>query len=100
MANAPANPADPRSPWQSHGKSKIVHPDGTVLAGAQHFEECLVAATIEVDDADRAYALRAANDGNVRYLQYRIQARKGRATRARQGHHLRYRLRPPRSDLA
>jgi predicted amidohydrolase len=62
MANAPANAADLHAPSQSHGNSKIVHPDGNVLAEARHFEERLVAATIEVDDATRAYALRAAND--------------------------------------
>jgi predicted amidohydrolase len=65
MANAPADAADLQSPAQSHGNSKIVHPDGNVLFEAHHVEERLVAATIQVDDATRAYALRATNDETV-----------------------------------
>jgi predicted amidohydrolase len=62
MANAPANPADLRSPSQSHGNSKIVHPDGNVLDEAGFFEERLVAATIDLAAADGAYARRAVED--------------------------------------
>lgn len=62
MANSPGNPKDLDSPSQSHGNSKIVHPDGNVLCEARHFEERLVAATIDLRDADRWIAKRAAQD--------------------------------------
>jgi predicted amidohydrolase len=65
MANAPADAADLRSPSQSHGNSKIVHPDGTVLVEAGYFEEALVTATIDLDAADRRCALRAAEDDTI-----------------------------------
>jgi predicted amidohydrolase len=65
MANAPANPDDLRSPSQSHGNSKVVHPDGNVLIEAGFFEERLVAATIDLAAADRACARRAAEDDTI-----------------------------------
>jgi predicted amidohydrolase len=65
MANAPANPEDLRSPSQSHGNSKVIHPDGNVLVEAGFFEERLVAATIDLAAADRGVALRAANDETI-----------------------------------
>ncbi|MGH2368775.1 MAG: carbon-nitrogen hydrolase family protein [Chloroflexota bacterium] len=65
MANAPANPEDLRSPSQSHGNSKIVHPNGNVLVEPGHFDERLVVATIDLDAADRRVALRAANDDTI-----------------------------------
>lgn len=65
MANAPADPDNLRSPSQSHGNSKIIHPDGNVLVEAGYFEERLVTATINIDDADRAMARRAVNDDTI-----------------------------------
>jgi|ETNmetMinimDraft_35_1059890.scaffolds.fasta_scaffold66800_2 predicted amidohydrolase len=65
MANAPANPDDLHAPGQSHGNSKIIHPDGNVLVEAGHFEETLVTATIEIDEATGAIAKRAINDDTI-----------------------------------
>lgn len=62
MANAPADANNVRSPSQSHGNSKIVHPNGTVLAETGYFNETLVAATIDLKAADRAMARRAASE--------------------------------------
>ncbi|MCC6293859.1 MAG: carbon-nitrogen hydrolase family protein [Bryobacterales bacterium] len=62
MANAPADANNVRSPSQSHGNSKIVHPNGTVLAEAGFFTETLVTATIDLKAADRAMARRAASE--------------------------------------
>ena len=61
MANAPANPDAMRSPSQSHGNSKIVHPSGRVLAEAGHFEERLVLARVRLEDATRWVARKAAS---------------------------------------
>lgn len=60
MANAPSDPHNMLSPSQSHGNSMIVHPNGTVLAEAGHFDETLVTATLQMKSADRAVARRAA----------------------------------------
>ena len=65
MANAPADPKDINAPNQSHGNSKIIHPDGNVLEEAGYFEERLVSATINVDEATRAVAQRAAKDDTI-----------------------------------
>ncbi len=65
MANAPADPDNMRSLSQSHGNSKIIHPDGNVLIEAGFFEECLVTATINIEDATRVFALRSANDPSI-----------------------------------
>ncbi len=65
MANVPGNLNDVKSPSQSHGNSKIVHPDGYVLAEANHFDERLVIATIDLNEANRKMALRSVNDENV-----------------------------------
>ncbi len=65
MANAPADAKNITSSSQSHGNSKIVHPDGNVLAEARHFEERLVTATIETNDATRWIAKRSLNDKNL-----------------------------------
>ncbi|MBU7004963.1 MAG: carbon-nitrogen hydrolase family protein, partial [Theionarchaea archaeon] len=65
MANAPANPDDIKSSSQSHGNSKIIHPDGNVLVEAGYFEERLVDHPIELDDADGAVAARAAQDDTI-----------------------------------
>jgi predicted amidohydrolase len=65
MANAPADPDRMRATGQSHGNSKIVHPNGTVLAEAGHFSETLVAATIDLKAADRAMAKRSVEEGSM-----------------------------------
>jgi predicted amidohydrolase len=66
MCNAPADSKDMHSPTQSHGNSKVIHPNGTVLTEAGFFSETLVAATINLRSADRAMAQRAAReDGPV-----------------------------------
>ncbi|MSS72547.1 MAG: carbon-nitrogen hydrolase family protein [Candidatus Latescibacteria bacterium] len=65
MANAPANADDLRSPSQSHGNSKVIHPDGTVICEAGFFEERLMAATVDLNAATRAMALRSVNDETI-----------------------------------
>ena len=65
MANAPGNPQDLHSPSQSHGNSKIVHPDGSVLEEAGFFEERLVAATLDLEAATRSIAERAVGDETI-----------------------------------
>ncbi|HEU0138836.1 MAG TPA: carbon-nitrogen hydrolase family protein [Bryobacteraceae bacterium] len=65
MANAPADPANMRAQEQSHGNSKIIHPNGTVLVEAGYFKETLVAATIDIKAADRSMARRAAREDGM-----------------------------------
>lgn len=65
MANAPGNTHDLHSPSQSHGNSKIIHPNGIVLEEAGYFEEGLVTATIRINEATRSNAERAANDDTI-----------------------------------
>jgi predicted amidohydrolase len=65
MANAPADPENMNSPSQSHGNSKIIHPDGNVLEEAGFFEETLVTATIDIDKATRKIAKRASEDDTI-----------------------------------
>lgn len=62
MANAPADPKNMHSPSQSHGNSKIIHPNGNVLVEAGYFQETLVSATIDLKFADRAMARRAIKE--------------------------------------
>ncbi len=65
MANAPANPDDIRGSSQSHGNSKIIHPNGNVLNEAGYFEERLVTQLIDVDDAGRGPAKRSVDDETI-----------------------------------
>jgi len=65
MANAPADPDHLRSSSQSHGNSKIIHPDGNVLEEAGYFEERLVTREIDLEDADRAVATRSIKDDTI-----------------------------------
>ena len=65
MANAPANADALRSPSQSHGNSKIIHPDGNILCEAGFFEESLVTWRINLDEATRAFAQRSVNDDTI-----------------------------------
>lgn len=65
MANAPADPENINASNQSHGNSKIIHPDGNVIAEAGYFEERLVSATIDIGQATRSIALRAVKDDTI-----------------------------------
>jgi predicted amidohydrolase len=65
MANAPGNADDLHSKSQSHGNSKIIHPDGNVLTEAGHFEETLVTCSVDMDEASRAIAERSVNDETI-----------------------------------
>ena len=65
MANAPADAGDLRSNSQSHGNSKIIHPDGNVLCELGHFEESLVTCKINLEDATGSIAKRALNDKTI-----------------------------------
>jgi len=65
MANAPADPENINASNQSHGNSKIIAPDGNVIAEAGYFEERLVVATIDIGQATRGIALRALNDDTI-----------------------------------
>jgi predicted amidohydrolase len=65
MANAPADPDNLRGSSQSHGNSKIIHPDGNVLEEAGYFEERLVTRLIDLEEAKGAMAQRAANDDTI-----------------------------------
>jgi predicted amidohydrolase len=53
------------APNQSHGNSKIIDPDGNVIAEAGYFEERLVTATIDINRATRGIAERAINDDTI-----------------------------------
>jgi predicted amidohydrolase len=65
MANAPADPDHMRAAEQSHGNSKIIHPDGNVIAEAGYFSETLVTATIDLKAATRAMAKRSVEEGSM-----------------------------------
>jgi predicted amidohydrolase len=65
MCNCPADPQNVASNSQSHGNSKIIHPDGNVLIEAGYFEERLVTATIDLDEANRVMAKRAVEDDTI-----------------------------------
>jgi len=65
MANAPGDLNDVQSKSQSHGNSKIIDPDGVVLAEANHFDERLVIATIDINKANRKMAMRSINDETI-----------------------------------
>ena len=65
MANAPADPENINASNQSHGNSKIIHPDGNVIAEAGYFEERLLSATIDISQATRGIARRAVNDDTI-----------------------------------
>lgn len=65
MANAPANAKDLQSKSQSHGNSKIIHPDGNVICEAGYFNEGLISAVIDMDEAKGSFALRSASDETI-----------------------------------
>jgi len=60
MANAPAVRGKEGAKNVSHGNSKIVHPNGTVLAEADHYFQGLLTAEIDLREADRGIANRVA----------------------------------------
>ncbi len=59
-ANAPGNAEDLAA--GSHGRSRIIDPDGNALASGSTFGEELVVAEIDPDLATRSHALRGLND--------------------------------------
>ena len=65
MTNAPGDPDDLRNGSQSHGNSKIIHPDGNVLQEAGHFEETLVVYAVNIAEATRSVAERSVNDETI-----------------------------------
>ena len=65
MANAPADPENINASNQSHGNSKIIAPDGNVIAEGGYFEERLISATIDIGQATRSIAKRAINDETI-----------------------------------
>ncbi len=65
MANAPANADGIKSTSQSHGNSKIIHPNGNVLIEAGYFEEKLIIEDISPDDAKRRIAERSVKDDTI-----------------------------------
>jgi len=65
MCNTPADSRNLHLHGTSHGNSKIVDPDGNVLAEAGHFENGLVTAKIDLRQAHRRIALRSVSDPTV-----------------------------------
>lgn len=68
MSNAPA---DPKTLAGSHGNSKIIHPNGTVIEEAGYFQQRLVTATIKIKDANRWVAKRTASEKTFMQKWYR-----------------------------
>jgi nitrilase len=62
MANAPADPGNLTAGTCSHGNSKIVEPDGNVLAEAGHFDDRIVSAEIDLSRATGRFARRACEE--------------------------------------
>jgi predicted amidohydrolase len=62
MANAPADPSDIDRAGSSHGESKIIHPDGNVMAEAGMFTDEIVIRRLDLRQASRNIAIRAVND--------------------------------------
>ncbi len=62
MANAPAHADDLQSASSSHGESKVIHPDGNVLAEAGFFSEEDVVCKLDLTAASGHVARRSAND--------------------------------------
>lgn len=58
MSNSPADPDDIKRHSCSHGNSMIVDPLGNVLDEAGSYEERLVIATLDLDEAHRSTVLR------------------------------------------
>jgi len=62
QANAPANP----DASGSHGQSRIIAPDGNVLAEASIFQEDVLVQTLDLRKATRANALNSLKRGPLR----------------------------------
>ena len=65
MANAPANPDNIQATGSSHGNSKIVHPDGNVLAETGFFNEEIVSAELDLSKATGGTAKRTASEETI-----------------------------------
>ena len=65
MANTPADENDIRRPGSSHGNSKIVHPDGNVLAETGFFTQEIVAAGLDLSSAGGGIARRAVREETI-----------------------------------
>lgn len=65
MCNTPADSRNLHRRGTSHGNSKIVDPDGNVLAEAGYFDNGLVTANIDLSKADRKIARRSVNDPTI-----------------------------------
>jgi predicted amidohydrolase len=67
MANAPADPRDLKRFGSSHGESKVIHPNGNVIAEAGYLSEEVLTADLDLAAATGSLALRAmTNDTPVR----------------------------------
>lgn len=62
MANAPADPSNINRAGSSHGESKIIHPNGNVMAEAGIFTDAILIRNLDLHQASRNIALRAVND--------------------------------------
>ena len=62
MANTPADPDNLRRSGNSHGNSKIVHPDGNVIQEAGFFGDAIVAATVDISAATGGPAKRVYHE--------------------------------------
>ncbi len=62
MANAPADPSNIDRAGSSHGESKIIHPDGNVMAEAGMFSDEIIIRRLDLRQASRNIAMRAVND--------------------------------------
>ncbi|MDA1191053.1 MAG: carbon-nitrogen hydrolase family protein [Candidatus Poribacteria bacterium] len=62
MSNTPADPDNLRRDGNSHGNSKIVHPDGRVLAEAGYFGDTIIAQTVDLSDANGSQARRTYSE--------------------------------------
>ena len=65
MCNTPADSRNLHRRGTSHGNSKVVDPDGNVLAEAGYFENGLVTAKIDLGKAHRRIAQRSVSDPTI-----------------------------------
>ena len=65
MANTPANPDDLKAAGSSHGNSKIVHPNGTVIKEAGFFGDEIVSVTIDLSQATGSQAKRTYDENTI-----------------------------------
>jgi nitrilase len=65
MANAPADARNLNAGTCSHGNSKIVDPDGNVMAEAGHFGDTVVSTEIDLTRAHARFAQRACEEATA-----------------------------------